>query len=109
MLILLGFNWCFGIEAIVNLHLFLSAVTSVKFANGDNARIACASADSTLSICQVMPSPATVICMLRGHTAAVTGQFAHHTPLLSLFVFLLQANQHVAGMRLPLGSPTKGQ
>ena len=55
-------------------RFFALTVTTVKFANDDKSRVACASVDSTLSICQVIPPPATVICMLRGHTAAVCGE-----------------------------------
>jgi len=53
--------------------LLFFSVTSVKFANDDKSRVACASLDGTLSICQVIPPPATVICMLQGHAAGVTG------------------------------------
>ncbi|XP_076454343.1 WD repeat-containing protein 13-like [Babylonia areolata] len=63
-------NYAFsGMHHIFDQHK--AAVTTVKFANDDKSRVACASVDSTLSICQVIPPPATVICMLRGHTAAV--------------------------------------
>ena len=51
------------------------AVSSVKFAHDDKSRVACSSLDGTLSICQLIPPPATVICMLRGHSAGVTGKF----------------------------------
>jgi len=54
----------------VNFHF---AVTSVKFANDDKSRVACSSVDGSLSVCQVIPPPATVICMLKGHTDAVAG------------------------------------
>ncbi|PIK56477.1 putative WD repeat-containing protein 13, partial [Apostichopus japonicus] len=46
--------------------------TSVKFANDDKSRVACCSLDGTLSVCQVLPSPATVICILKGHSDGVT-------------------------------------
>ena len=59
---------------VLLLRFFALTVTTVKFANDDKSRVACASVDSTLSICQVIPPPATVICMLRGHTAAVCGE-----------------------------------
>lgn len=59
---------------VLPLRFFALTVTTVKFANDDKSRVACASVDSTLSICQVIPPPATVICMLRGHTAAVCGE-----------------------------------
>jgi len=57
------------------LLLCVAIVTSVKFAHDDKSRMACSSLDGQLSICQVIPPPATVICVLRGHTAGVTGQF----------------------------------
>lgn len=49
-------------------------VPSVKFANDDKSRVACCSLDGTLSVCQVLPSPATVICILKGHSDGVTGK-----------------------------------
>jgi len=64
-------NYAFtGMHHIFDQHS--SAVTSVKFANDDKSRVACSSQDGTLSICQVIPPPATVICMLKGHQAGVT-------------------------------------
>ena len=51
-------------------------MTNVKFGNDDKTRLACSSMDGTLSICQVIPDPATVICMLRGHSAGVTGLYS---------------------------------
>ena len=52
---------------------FFFSVTSVKFANDDKTRVACSSIDGTLSVCQVIPPPATVICMLKGHKDGVSG------------------------------------
>lgn len=49
-------------------------VVAVKFANDDKSRVACCSYDGTISVMQVIPTPATVICVLRDHTSAVTGQ-----------------------------------
>ncbi|RUS89722.1 hypothetical protein EGW08_002540 [Elysia chlorotica] len=64
-------NYAFtGMHHIFDQHS--AAVTSVKFANDDKSRVACCSLDGTLSICQVIPPPATVICMLKGHKAGVT-------------------------------------
>ena len=48
-------------------------MTSVKFANDDKTRVACSSIDGSLSVCQVIPPPATVICMLKGHKDGVSG------------------------------------
>jgi len=48
-------------------------VTAVKFAHDDKSRLACCSLDGQVSICQVIPPPATVICLLDGHTSGVTG------------------------------------
>ncbi|KAL3876277.1 hypothetical protein ACJMK2_034143 [Sinanodonta woodiana] len=63
-------NYAFaGMHHIFDQHT--AAVTSVKFANDDKSRVACSSMDGTLSICQVIPPPATVICMLKGHKAGV--------------------------------------
>lgn len=64
-------NYAFaGMHHIFDQHT--DAVTSVKFANDDKTRVACSSVDGTLSVCQVIPPPATVICMLKGHTDAVS-------------------------------------
>ncbi|KAL4240495.1 WD repeat-containing protein 13 [Mactra antiquata] len=64
-------NYAFaGMHHIFDQHT--DAVTSVKFANDDKSRVACSSVDGTLSVCQVIPPPATVICMLKGHTEAVS-------------------------------------
>ncbi|CAG2212599.1 WD repeat-containing protein 13 [Mytilus edulis] len=64
-------NYAFaGMHHIFDQHT--AAVTNVKFGHDDKTRLACASLDGTLSICQVIPDPATVICMLRGHAAGVT-------------------------------------
>ncbi|XP_063443917.1 WD repeat-containing protein 13-like [Mytilus trossulus] len=64
-------NYAFaGMHHIFDQHT--AAVTNVKFGHDDKTRLACASLDGTLSICQVIPDPATVICMLRGHSAGVT-------------------------------------
>ncbi|CAL1540519.1 unnamed protein product [Lymnaea stagnalis] len=64
-------NYAFtGMHHIFDQHS--AAVTSVKFANDDRSRVACSSLDGTLSICQLIPPPATVICMLKGHKAGVT-------------------------------------
>ena len=56
-------------------------MTSVKFANDDKTRVACSSIDGSLSVCQVIPPPATVICMLKGHKDGVSGN-------LMIFVYL---------------------
>ncbi|XP_052266538.1 WD repeat-containing protein 13-like isoform X1 [Dreissena polymorpha] len=64
-------NYAFaGMHHIFDQHT--DAVTSVKFANDDKSRVACSSVDGSLSVCQVIPPPATVICMLKGHTDAVS-------------------------------------
>ncbi|KAJ7370709.1 WD repeat-containing protein 13, partial [Desmophyllum pertusum] len=47
------------------------SVTVIKFAHGDKYRLACSSTDGTLSVCALVPSPPSVTCTLRGHTAAV--------------------------------------
>lgn len=48
-----------------------AAVTGVRFAHNDKSLLACSSLDGTLSICQITPPPATVLYILRGHTAGV--------------------------------------
>ncbi|XP_071507787.1 WD repeat-containing protein 13-like [Diadema antillarum] len=64
-------NYAFtGMHHIFDHHQ--KAVTAVKFANDDKSRIACSSLDKTISVCQVLPSPATVVCTLKGHTKGVT-------------------------------------
>ena len=70
----IDFTSVLNLQVYILLHVML-AVTAVKFANDDKSRVACGSVDSTLSICQVIPPPATVICMLRGHAAAVCGEY----------------------------------
>ncbi|XP_064611982.1 WD repeat-containing protein 13-like [Liolophura sinensis] len=63
-------NYAFaGMHHIFDQHS--ASVSSVKFANDDKSRVACCSMDGSLSICQVIPPPATVICMLKGHTSGV--------------------------------------
>jgi len=58
-----------------NTTVQLFVVTVVKFAHDDKSRLACCSLDGQISICQVIPPPATVICLLNGHTSGVTGDF----------------------------------
>ena len=52
---------------------FLLAVTAIKFAHDDKYLLACSSTDGTLSVCALVPSPPSVSCTLRGHTAAIMG------------------------------------
>ncbi|KAK2161512.1 hypothetical protein LSH36_115g05062 [Paralvinella palmiformis] len=67
----IGENYAFaGMHHIFDQHK--AAVTSVKFAIDDISRLACCSLDGTISICQVIPPPATVICTLQGHIKGVT-------------------------------------
>jgi len=67
----LGENYAFaGMYHIFDQHA--ESVTAIKFANDDKHRLACSSADGTLSVCALVPSPPSVSCTLRGHTAAVT-------------------------------------
>lgn len=58
-----------GMHHIFDQHK--DAVTGVKFANNDKSLLACCSLDGTLSICQLTPSPATVLYILKGHKAGV--------------------------------------
>ena len=59
-------------------------VTRVRFAHDDKSRMACSSLDGQLSICQVIPSPATVIASLQGHKAGVTGELCTNLKYLSI-------------------------
>ncbi|XP_064643896.1 WD repeat-containing protein 13-like [Lineus longissimus] len=64
-------NYAFaGMHHIFDQHR--KAVMRVKFAHDDKSRVATCSYDGTLSVCQVIPPPATVICTLSEHTNAVT-------------------------------------
>lgn len=45
----------------------------VKFANNDRSKICCSSLDFTLSICDVISEPPSILSILRGHLKAVTG------------------------------------
>lgn len=56
----------------INYFLNIS-VTAVRFANNDKSLIACSSLDGKLSICQLTPSPASVLYLLNGHKAGITG------------------------------------
>ncbi|CAG2108873.1 unnamed protein product [Medioppia subpectinata] len=63
-------NYSFsGMHHIFDQHK--EAVTSIRFANDDKSLLCCSSMDSTLSICQLTPSPATILYVLRGHKAGV--------------------------------------
>ncbi|KAL1131585.1 hypothetical protein AAG570_011199 [Ranatra chinensis] len=65
-------NYAFvGVHHIFDQHT--AAVTMVKFANNDRARLCCISNDSTISICNVLAQPPSVECILRGHSLPVTG------------------------------------
>ena len=58
-------------------------VTRVQFAPNDRSLLATCGRDGILAICQVLPTPATIIYQLKGHTAAING---------SLFSFIYQMN-----------------
>ncbi|KAK9496471.1 hypothetical protein O3M35_013235 [Rhynocoris fuscipes] len=65
-------NYAFvGVHHIFDQHQ--SAVTMVKFANNDRARLCCISNDCTVSICNVLAKPPKLECILRGHHGPVTG------------------------------------
>ncbi|XP_015768247.1 PREDICTED: WD repeat-containing protein 13-like isoform X2 [Acropora digitifera] len=66
----LGENYAFaGMYHIFDQHV--ECVTAVRFAHDDKYLLACSSTDGTLSVCTLVPSPPSVSCTLRGHTAAV--------------------------------------
>jgi hypothetical protein len=48
-------------------------VTAIKFAHDEKHQLACSSADGTISVCHLIPSPPSVSCFLRGHNAAIKG------------------------------------
>lgn len=52
-----------------------AAVTNIKFANNDKSLLATCSLDGSLVICQLIPSPATIIYKLQGHTSGINGTF----------------------------------
>ena len=58
---------------------FLLAVTAIKFAHDDKYLLACSSTDGTLSVCALVPSPPSVSCTLRGHTAAIMGNIVPYS------------------------------
>lgn len=51
----------------------MTTVTRVKFANNDKGLLATCSLDGNLVICQIIPSPATIIYKLEGHKAGIKG------------------------------------
>ena len=65
---------------------FLPAVTAIKFAHDDKYLLACSSTDATLSVCALVPSPPSVSCTLRGHTAAIMGNTVPYICIVLLFV-----------------------
>lgn len=48
------------------------AVPRVRFANDDRHRLACCSLDGSISLCQLVPAPPSVLRVLRGHTRGVS-------------------------------------
>lgn len=70
-----------GVYHIFDQHK--DAVNSLKFANNDKSLLCSASNDGTLSICQLMPSPATILFVLRGHKAAISSfEWSHSNDLI---------------------------
>jgi hypothetical protein len=55
------------------IYLNFYSVTRVQFAPNDRSLLATCGRDGILAICQVLPTPATVIYRLKGHTAAING------------------------------------
>ncbi|XP_014246981.1 WD repeat-containing protein 13-like [Cimex lectularius] len=72
-----GSNLFDNYYSFVNVHHIFdqhsSAVTMVKFANNDRARLCCISNDSTVSICNLLTQPPTLECIMKGHEREVTG------------------------------------
>ena len=52
---------------------FIYSVTRVQFAPNDRSLLATCGRDGILAICQVLPTPATIIYRLKGHTAVING------------------------------------
>lgn len=64
-------NYAFvGVHHVFDQHT--KCVTMVKFANNDSSKLCCSSKDSTLSICDVLSQPPSVLATLEGHSAQVT-------------------------------------
>jgi hypothetical protein len=53
------------------------SVTRVQFAPNDRSLLATCGRDGILAICQVLPTPATIIYRLKGHTAATVEKITH--------------------------------
>ncbi|KAI8435661.1 hypothetical protein MSG28_003924 [Choristoneura fumiferana] len=65
-------NYAFtGVHHIFDQHS--EQVSVVKFANNDRSKLACASHDGSVSICDVTASPPRVSFVLEGHSQPVTG------------------------------------
>ncbi|CAF4261065.1 unnamed protein product [Rotaria sp. Silwood2] len=63
-------NYAFsGVHHIFDHHK--GSVTRVQFAPNDRSLLATCGRDGILAICQVLPTPATIIYRLKGHTAAI--------------------------------------
>ncbi|KAG1659529.1 WD repeat-containing protein 13 [Nymphon striatum] len=63
-------NYAFaGVHHIFDIHK--EAVPVVKFANNDKSKLAFCSLDGTLSICQLIPAPPSVLFNLQGHRKGV--------------------------------------
>lgn len=58
--------------AVSHQRLLGIAVPRVRFANDDRHRLACCSLDGSISLCQLVPAPPTVLRVLRGHTRGVS-------------------------------------
>lgn len=58
-----------------NLYSFSYVVMRVQFAPNDRSLLATCGRDGILAICQVLPTPATIIYRLKGHTGAINGVF----------------------------------
>lgn len=61
--------FCAQVHHVFDNHT--GSVTRVKFANNDRSLLASCSTDGTLAICQVIPTPATLIYKLEGHKAPI--------------------------------------
>ncbi|ERE63735.1 WD repeat-containing protein 13 [Cricetulus griseus] len=65
-------NYAFaGMYHVFDQHVD-EAVPRVRFANDDRHRLACCSLDGSISLCQLVPAPPTVLHVLRGHTRGVS-------------------------------------
>lgn len=60
----------------------------LKFANNDRTHFCCSSLDGTLSICDLDTEVPSIVCVLRGHTKAVTGNVINLAIMIVHYCFI---------------------